>query len=288
MSAVAALLVLVSCVLHAGWNLWVRRARDTTAFTCLALASGVVVFLPAFVFCARSVTISAPGWLCVLGTGLAYFGYYRGVARAYQSGELSTTYPLMRGVGPVCALAGGILFLGERPSWAGAAGVILIVAAMFALLGGVSRDALRRPATRAALFVGLMYGAYSLIDKAAVGQFRVPPFVYLYLTYAVGASLFFIWFARFGDRNALRREWRERRFFCIAVGLCDPLTYLLVLTALALPESPPVGYVAALRTLSVPLGVLLGVRTLGEGRASVKLAASVLLIFGLILIAWKG
>src|SRR5881396_3780380 len=99
MPILAVLLVLASCVIHAAWNLLLKRARDKAAFTALYLCVSSVVYLPMFLWLAPHARITAQGWACIVGTGILYAGYFIGLAQAYESGELSVAYPLVRGVG---------------------------------------------------------------------------------------------------------------------------------------------------------------------------------------------
>ncbi|WP_134114003.1 hypothetical protein [Oceanimonas baumannii] len=69
-------------------------------------------------------------------------------------------------------------------------------------------------------------------------------------------------------------------------GIMMGLTYSLVLWAFALASQ--VSYVVALRQLSIPLGVLLGVWWLGESHRGGKLPGVALILSGLTLVALAG
>lgn len=295
MSLAAVGLVLGSSILHALWNLLLKQARDKTAFTALYLSVAPVVYLPMFLAFIGAAEIPPAGWLCILGTGVVYAGYFIGIARAYETGELSVAYPLMRSLGPALAFIGGILFLSERPSTAGAVGVALVLGGGVALYGASGRGGLnngsenRRVASAlpAILFVGWMYSLYSLIDKVGVGYLQIHPPLYIYLTYTVSAMILVPWVLWKRGAGALREEWRINARACVGVGTLNLATYLLVLFAMSLPHTP-VSYVVPLRTTSVLFGVLLGVRVLGEERLLPKLAGAVLMMAGIVLMAWKG
>ncbi|HZP82730.1 MAG TPA: DMT family transporter [Chthonomonadaceae bacterium] len=289
-------LVLFSCLLHASWNLLVKRAHDKLAFTALYLASATVFYLPLFLTLFPHAHITPQGWLCILGTGIVYFGYFTGVAAAYRHGELSVAYPVMRGAGPAFAFFGGILLFSERPSMPGTLGVALALLSVCAL-GWRGRAPGERfaapharrfsPATLAALFVGLMYSLYSLIDKIGVGRLHINPPIYIYLTYTTSALFVLLWVLWRQGGATLREEWRVNGRACMTVGILNLFTYLLVLYAMAMPGTP-VSYIVPLRTTSVLFGVLLGVRVLGEGRLAAKLSAALLMMAGIALMAWKG
>jgi len=295
MSFQAAGLVLASCLLHAFWNLLLKKACDKLAFTALYLLITPLLYLPMFLYLIRRAEISGLGWLCVLGTGVVYFGYFVGLALSYQNGELSIAYPLARGVGPALTLVWGMLLLGERPTVPGAIGVILIILGASGLHWRPGREgslsstwtALLSPSSRAAFFVGLMYSFYSLIDKIGVGHLHIYPAVYVYLTYATSSLLVASWVIRRQGRATLQEEWRMNALPCLAVGGLNLFTYLLVLYALSLPNTP-VSYIVPLRTTSVLFGVFLGVGVLRESHWQTKVAAAILMMAGIILMMWKG
>jgi drug/metabolite transporter (DMT)-like permease len=295
MPAVAVALILVSCVLHALWNFLIKRAQDKLAFTALYLTSAVVMYSPLLLIHLKDFPLPPGGWACIFGTGIVYFVYFVCLGLSYQHGELSVAYPLSRGLGPALAFLGGIAFFGESPSFYGSVGVSLILCGVIALnwQGGLSKSGgnpLRNLPLRVllpALTVGLMYCFYSLIDKTAVGKLRIPPPLYLCLTFTMAALLVVPWIIRKQGMDALREEWRINAKSCVWVGALNLFAYLLILYAMSLPHTP-VGYVVPLRTTSVLFGVLLGVKALGEERLPAKLTGAVLMMTGIAMTALKG
>jgi drug/metabolite transporter (DMT)-like permease len=313
-------LVLTSCALHAYWNLLYKRAGDKLAFTALFLLVTPLLYLPMFAALIGKAVIPALGWLCILSTGVVYFGYFVGLSRAYEQGDLSVVYPLARSVGPALTLLWGVLLLGERPTGAGVGGIVLILCGVVLIhqpwertskskskststIGPArtltpTRTLTRReafpvrslftsPATLSACFVGLMYSFYSLIDKLGVGRLRLDPALYIYLTFTTTALLVVPWIIWRRGAASLRAEWGVNRWACIAVGGLNLLAYLLVLYALSLPNTP-VSYIVPLRTLSVLFGVWLGVEVLREEGKWSKLGAALVMVAGVLLITWKG
>lgn len=288
-------LVLVSCLLHAFWNLLLKRAHDKLAFTALYLAAAPLLYLPLFLYLLPRSAIPPLGWLCIAATGVVYFGYFVGLAMAYRGSELSVAYPLIRGLGPALAFVGGIVLLSEQPTVWGSCGVGLILAGVIVLNwhGGKSGSlaaafqSLAAPSTLAALFVGLMYCFYSLIDKVGVGRLHINPPVYIYLTYATTALLVVPWVLRRRGADALRQEWQANGRASLAVGALNLLAYLMVLYAMSLPNTP-ISYIVPLRTTSVLIGVLLGVGVLREGRLPTKVSVAFMMMAGIALMTWKG
>jgi drug/metabolite transporter (DMT)-like permease len=294
-------LVLTSCALHAYWNLLYKRAGDKLAFTALFLLVTPLLYFPMFAALIGGTAIPAIGWFCILGTGVVYFGYFVGLSRAYELGELSVVYPLARSVGPALTLLWGVLLLGERPTGAGIGGIVLVLCGVVLIhrrpdkalvppgIDGrrLVRSLFASPATVSACFVGLMYSLYSLIDKLGVGRLRLDPALYIYLTFTTAALLVVPWIVWRRGAASLRAEWQVNRRACVAVGGLNLLAYLLVLYALSLPNTP-VSYIVPLRTLSVLFGVWLGVEVLREEGRWSKMGAGLLMVAGVLLITWKG
>jgi len=295
MPIAAVILVLISCLLHAVWNLLLKQARDKMAFTALYLLASSVIYFPLFLWQLPNAHIPPAGWACILGTGLLYVGYFRGLAVVYSKGELSIAYPIMRGLGPMLVLVGGMALMSERPSAAGLAGISVIMASLIALqkISGMQEGRLADSSKRgqstmaAALFVGVVYSLYSMVDKVAVGQLQIPPPIYLYLTYAVSSIFVLPSVVLTSGWSAIKDEWAANKRASVAVGGLSVFSYLLVLYAMSLPGAP-VSYITPLRTTSVLFGMLLGAVVLNEGRLAPKLAAGALMMCGITLIAWKG
>ncbi|HET6382591.1 MAG TPA: EamA family transporter [Armatimonadota bacterium] len=288
-------LVLASCVLHAFWNLLFKQARDKLAFTALFLSAAPVLYLPLFILASRHAAMPRMGWLCVLGTALAYLGYFVGLARAYSDGDLSIAYPISRGSGPALAALWGVLLLGERPSILGGIGIALIIggiALIYRPVGGANSQSnasgvATSSAVRAAFFTGLMISFYTLIDKVGVGPLHITPGFYIYLTYTGSALLVIPWVIRKQGAAALRAEWKSNRWRVIAVAALNPLSYLLYLIALSLPTTP-IAYMAPLRSFSVVFAVALGAIFLKEGGGWNRVAAGAVMVAGLTVISIRG
>jgi len=290
LAGVAVILVLISCVLHAGWNLLVKRAGDMEAFTALYLLASSVLYLPMAIAFAVRHPVPAAGWILIAISGTLYAVYFVALGHAYRDADLSYAYPLARGIGPVLTVALGVSFLRERVTAAGLTGIALVLLAVVvlqapAMRGGLGRE-MRRGACWASL-VGLMYAAYSVVDKIAMARVGVHPVLYLYLAYLISTAVVTpVVVMRHGGRS-LAAEWRANGAAATAVGLLNVGAYVLVLYAMAMPRAP-VSYIVPLRTVSVLFGVAGGLRLLGEEGTWSRITAAVLIMLGVAAIAWKG
>src|SRR4051795_9703068 len=148
------LAVLGAALLHASWNVLVKSGADKQLETInVALGSGLVslvsaVFLPA---------PAAASWPWLAGSALVHILYFIFLAGAYRWGELSYTYPVMRGGGPMIVAVVGALALGEVLPLHETLGVLLICAGIFGFASG-RHD---RRATAFALANAVVIGAYT-------------------------------------------------------------------------------------------------------------------------------
>ena len=139
----------------------------------------------------------------MVGSGLLHALYFTLLQRGYAAGDLSVVYPLARGTGPLLAGAAAIAFLGERPSALALAGGLIIVAAVFSLVGRHGS----REAVVFAVLTGVAIASYTLWDKHAVGPSELSPVVYYWGTNLTVALVLAPWVLRQGEwpRQDLRR-----------------------------------------------------------------------------------
>jgi multidrug transporter EmrE-like cation transporter len=108
----------------------------------VALGSGLVslviaIFLPA---------PAAASWPWLAGSAVVHILYFMFLAGAYRWGELSYTYPVMRGGGPMIVAVVGALALGEVLPPAETVGVAAICAGVLGFASaGMTRAPLRSP-----------------------------------------------------------------------------------------------------------------------------------------------
>ena len=274
-----ALLVLLSALMHAGWNFFVKASADRFLdYTGLAVAGAVVAAcaipwlpLPAL-----------PSWPWLATTVFIHVGYYLLLMRAYQHADLSIAYPLMRGSAPVLValaapLAGDVLTPGLLLGIALVAAGIALPVGIGIRRGGVSRS-------------GLVYGfatagviaLYTIIDGigARLSGNAVSYAVWLFFLNAwlvLGVAL---WQR---GRNALihlRRRW----LFSVLGSILTMGSYIIVLWAMTVASIPAV---AALRETSVIFAAAMGAWLLKERMGRWRIAGAMLVALGAVAIRWS-
>ena len=264
----ATLLAIGAAVLHAGWNLAIKQSGDRW----LALWGQ---FFVAGVGCSVLLVVlggvPASAWLWAAASGLTHVGYVWGLARAYDLGDFSVSYPIARGTGAVLAALGGVLLLDDSLSALNVVGIAVTVVGLW-LLAGPADNA----HARAALAVAATIGVYSVIDSH--GSRDTGGNLYALTTFVASAFFTTVHGVIVGRGRsmipALRMQWRR---FLVA-GAASVITYWMVLVAV---QRASVGYVTALRESSVVLAALVGVFVLKEPNAKRRITAACIAVGGL-------
>jgi drug/metabolite transporter (DMT)-like permease len=269
------LAVLGGALLHASWNALVKSSADKQLDTAAISAGAGLLALGALVWLPLPAPASYP-WLAA--SAVVHILYFALLADAYRWGELSFTYPVMRGGGPVIVALTGALAFGETLPLAQTAGVAMICAGVLAFATARSHDpaALRR-ALGFALGNAAVVAAYTIIDAQGARASGAPVSYALCFFVANGIAVP-AWFAL--RRGRAVAEYFARRWTrSFAGGACTLGSYGIALWAMT---QAPVALVAALRETSVIFGALLGALLLGERFTRRRLMATGAVLAGLV------
>jgi drug/metabolite transporter (DMT)-like permease len=224
-------------------------------------------------------------------SGLLHFLYWLWLAHALEAGDLSRVYPIARSA-PALVLVVAVVFMGERVSPAGAAGVLLAALGVYTIsLERLSPAALTRPlrnigndaAARYALLTLVAVAAYSIVDKQAVTRFHPVAFAFIYPWFSLALLSSYLFVRR--PRGGLRREWRSNRRSILVCGVLGIFGYFLILVAFSFER---VSYVVGLRQISIIFSVLLGTIVLRERHARQRLLSAIMIFSGVFLITMAG
>lgn len=265
-----ALAVLGAAVLHAGWNALVKSSSDKQLDTIgLAAGSGCIALLLAPWLPAPA----SASWPWLVASAFVHILYFIFLAGAYRWGELSYTYPLMRGGGPMIVALVGAIALGEVLPWKETVGVLLVCAGILAFASG-AHD---RRASAFALANAAVIAAYTLIDAQGARASGAPVSYTLWFFLANGVVIVAMGFLQRGRAvpQYLGRHWRRAAFG----GACALGAYGIALWAMT---KAPVALVAVLRETSVIFAAVFGALFLGEKLTRRRLAASGAVLAGLI------
>jgi drug/metabolite transporter (DMT)-like permease len=284
MPTAAFLLLFVSALLHTSWNLLLKGASLKPIATWWATVLGAVVFAPLLIFTGpppREV------WGLLITSVIIEVAYWVLLAYAYQDGDFSLVYPVARGTAPAFLALWSVLFLHETLSRGGLAGLGLIVTGLVIIGGG---GLLRGPGTKpqlftllAALTIALLISIYTAVDGTAVKRAPALPYALAIFTLVplLAAPLMrlrFSWPELGGEWSA---HWRR----ISAIGVLSVLAYLFALRAYTIA---PIAYAGAIREVSVVMAAFAGWRLLGESMGRLRVAGSLVIFMGILMIAVLG
>ena len=273
----ATVLALTSAVLHASWNIAVKQSGDKRLalwgqFAIAGALSGVVIV--AWTLIAGAPPISW-GWAAV--SGATHVPYILLLSRAYDRGDFSMSYPIVRGGGALAAALGGVLILHDTISFVSAFGILLVVAGLLILATSGSWHVVG-----AALSVASTIAIYSVVDGHGTRQSNA--IGYALALNVCAAPITTLWVAitrRAEMMPAMKNNWKR---FGLA-GIASIAGYALIMIAY---QHAPVGYVAALRESSVVLAAFAGWKMLNEGDHRRRLTSAAIVLVGLVVLVAGG
>ena len=296
MSLTALTLVLTAALVHATWNYFLKKANATRPFWWLVYIITAVITVPAlFIYDPQALSNITPiGWLVIALSAPIHVIYGQVLQIGYKKSDYSIVYPTARGTGPLITVLCAVLILGDRPSFWGWIGIVLILASIVLLAMPHKQDKQTQDLRiRAGIFWGILTGCfiagYSFCDAWAVQQETgLTPLSFYFPSIAVRAIVFapFImmhanWKAE--SKEILTTPRLQKALAVVTVG--SPLAYILVLYAMTIA---PLAYVAPSREVGMMIGVVLGGLLLRERLSVTRLAGVIGMTLGVILVGLEG
>ncbi|NNF25793.1 MAG: EamA family transporter [Gemmatimonadetes bacterium] len=270
-------LVLAAGLVHASWNLILKRSEDPLIVGAASLLAGSLLFAPVLV---GALPVPRAVWPYVSTSALVMVAYYGVLGHAYRRGDFSLVYPVARGSAPALIALWATLFLGERPSPRGLSGIGLILLGLVVLGGGplwIRRRDWKNlaPGLFPAFVVAVLISIYSVVDGAGVRLWEPAP--YVVLTFALGGGMLVpaLWL-RDPPRvkQVVRRSWRS----VVVIAGLTLLAYSMVLRAY---QIAPIAYAGAAREIGIVFGALAGWLILGERFGGFRTVGAVLVFAGI-------
>ncbi|RMD80592.1 MAG: hypothetical protein D6820_06480 [Lentisphaerae bacterium] len=289
----AVILIFMSAVLHAGWNLLGKSRKPSAGYFLIATLVPSLFFLPQILWFI-AVHPLPPEFLLLLGaTAIFQTIYFISLAAAYRSGEMSVTYPLARAV-PILILAGIETATGHRFSVTGSIAALIVVMGCIGV--GVRKNgglAHHRSLVFALMAAGGTTG-YTLIDHhnmglltsvlagTTAGAIEMTLFYIAVETLLTGVFLSLYVLANRKERTAFSALVRDHGWHATGAGIVCTLAYALVLSAMPMVSNAT--YVAAFRQLSIPIGTTAGIVVLKEPFTFLKTCSVAAIFAGLTLL----
>ena len=268
------LAVIAAAVTHAAWNAIAHGIKDQTLAFALIGVGGIAVGIPLVIVAAMP---RGDCWPYLLGSVAIHIFYNLLLMQCYRLGEFSQVYPLARGTSPLVVSILAAIFIHEHLSPPQIAGVLVVSAGLATLVLAGRRPG--RAAFLAAVGTGLTIAAYTTVDGVGVRLSGSPVGYIGWLM--VLESLCVPMFAVIRRRDVLLKQPKRILLAGLAAGALSVLAYGLVLWAQTRGALAPI---AALRETSVIFGAIIGTLVFREPFGRTRIAATVLVAAGIILL----
>ena len=263
----AVILVLLSALAHSTWNFLVKRSKypvfSSIALSFFSLALNIAISF----FFGVVESIDSNVWPYLISTFVIHATYFVLLGKAYRDSDLSSAYPIARGIGLAGIPILASIFTDDIISILGLLGILFIFFGVM-LVSVFDQHHIKQIFSRKyvsgvnisrglmfSIGTGLIISTYSIIDSVAVSL--IHPILYMNFVFGGGllSLIFLIWSKEYRLQDfkiAIYSGWKLL-FIC---GICSCLAYLLVLEAYTLSQ---VSYVGPFREIGVVFGVLLAI-----------------------------
>ncbi|MEZ8582513.1 multidrug transporter [Vibrio splendidus] len=274
----AIVIVIISALLHAGWN--VLGKSNQGSGSSFFLASGfaaAAILTPYLLWYVHSVglsNISLPFWQLVFLSGICQIIYLIRLGAAYKQADIGVIYPMARAL-PVLMVGLGTVLIGYELStnqWIGF--TLITLGCLFVPLKQFSDLRLKAYLNLGvlwALIAAIGTTGYSIIDKEAlllldplsttVITNKHTAIFYLGIQFWAIVIPLSLWLLVSNQKIEFHNAWLLRKRATLA-GIMMASTYGLVLFAMTMTEN--VSLVVALRQVSIIFGVVMGIYFLKE------------------------
>lgn len=268
-------LIIVSAMLHAGWNFFTKKSSADKVATlwCGWLVAGIFM-LPVAIYLTDFSTFSIKWIPLLLLTGFIHAIYIYLLGSSYRVGEMSLIYPISRGIGIFGTISVVSLFGIESIQSNGMIGIMILVCGIMLVALKRLRDLERRAVMKLAAKVGVCISCYSVVDKLSVGV--IPPIFYMTVMFIISPLILMPVMLK-ELRGEMMHVLHHYKAYSGAIGLVSFITYLMILIAM---QGTPASYVVALREISIVFGSALGMWLLKEECNRRKILGVVCIMIG--------
>lgn len=270
-------LILLSALLHAGWNTLVKLKGDPLVMLASIAGAATLLSLPVVPFLPFP---SAGVWSYLLVSMALHTMYNLFLYAGYRHGDLGQVYPIARGVAPLIIAAATPFVAGETLTATALSGVLLIAGgiASLAFSGAATLRENPRPvlyAIGAALFIA----AYTTTDGLGA-RLAASPHSYIVWLFVLDGFPISIIALRLRGRGAL--DWIRNHWVRGTVGgAMSVVAYWLIVWALSIGALAPV---AALREVGVIFAAILASVVLKEHFGPRRTVAACVVAAGAVLL----
>jgi drug/metabolite transporter (DMT)-like permease len=268
-------LVLIAALCHAIWNTIIKLSPDKSLETSLMNLSGSLIAIPAVLYFGIP---ESEVWIFLLGSLILHIAYYYSLSGAYQWGDMSLTYPIMRGMAPFFLLLITSIFAFEPLLLSSIIGVCLLCSGIVFLGIDSARVLNHKKAILFALLNALVIASYTIIDGLGVRASQ-NVFSYIAMFIFIDGLIYssFVIYRRQKSSQHLKQYMVNRWPYFSLGAIATTGSYGIALWAMS---EAPISLVSALREVSVLFAVFIAWLYLKEKLSKQRLAGVVLVLLG--------
>ncbi len=278
MSGLMVSLVLLAALMHALWSILLKLTGEAKANITVFMAGSSLLALAGIPFQSLPSLASLPFLLVSVFVQITYMVL---VGVIYQKGDVSQSYPVMRGVAPllVAIVSGSVL--GEQLSLVAWCGVILISLGVLTLAFEAVRrsDRIEPSIIPLSLLTAAFIALYTLLDGIGIRLSGAPVSYILWLFFWIGGVKLVYDLSKRKKRQQFFSSFRKYWFIGLIGGFLSLGSYGLALWAMT---KLPVALVAAVRESAIVFAVILSYFVLRERVSFLRFVASLIIVLGVI------
>lgn len=270
--ALGAVLMIVSGSMHAVVNAVIKGGQDKAAARAVSDGVSALVALALLPF----VAMPHGAWPYLVGSAVLHGAYLYALVRTYAEGDLSSTYPVLRGTAPLVVALVTVGLLGEDIRWLQGIGILVISLATLSMVVGRHLSA---AALRWAALTGVLAAVCTVLDARGVRTAPEPLgyIAWLFVGVGVVVNCMFAALSRGAVYSAAARQWRPS----VAAGILSAAGYGIALYALSLGST---AVLAALRETGLVMALVIAVVFLGEEASAGRVVGALGILLGSVLI----
>lgn len=297
MTLIAFVLIVLSAMCHATWNLLAKKNKVSIPYYTLICTTGTILWSHSMIWSPIQVSaLPAAFWGFLLCSILSDVVYCTGLVSSYKKMEMATAYPVMRALPIVLtAVLTSLAGWGTSLTWVAKAGfAIVFFGSMLMPLNKFSEFKLSNYLNRNIFYIFLTAcgtTGYTVFDSRCQAILtRTFPDVsniarsityYTIRDFALSSALWLLVLLYRPCHKELSTLWKERNYTPFLAGIFAGTTYILVLLAMTYVNN--VSYVQVFRQLGLPIGMAAGVLILKERCSATKATGIILILLGLVL-----
>lgn len=278
--------IVLSAFLHAFYNFLMRKASGDEGFllTIFLVATGAAAIIAVL-----TGGLAAIPWRqlpYVYGASFFYIQYQILVSKAYESGNISTLYPLTV-LSPIFIPIWAFFFLSETISFVTGAGIVLtVVGATLAKIQAVTLQEFKKiirfhqeyAGARFALGASFVYSFGAIFDKSRIASFSLTSYLFFIIGFmTVNMIVYWHFWKKQTIVPVVANYWKAG----ILGGITVYFSFLLFRVAL---KEVFVSLAVPVRQVAIVFAILLGVLFLKEKIELRNVFGSLIIILGIVLI----